>query len=119
MLGLNNTGLCCAKKADRKDTRPYPQISGKDGIRVKTKKQKEAEEAGKVHDWKLHYAQVGEYLLSHGHINALGYTLRQAVTFFYIAHKRIRGEYADQMGLARIAYHADNKQYKKALKELE
>jgi len=61
---------------------------------------------------------VGEYLLSHGHINALSYTLRQAVTYFYLAHKRIRGEYADQMGISRIAYHADNKQYKKALKEL-
>jgi len=30
----------------------------------------------------------------------------------------MRGEYKDQMGMARIAYHADNKQYKKALREL-
>ena len=61
---------------------------------------------------------MGEYLLSHGHINALSYTLRQAITFFYIANKRKRGEYSDQMGVMRIAYHADNKQYKKAVKEL-
>ena len=61
---------------------------------------------------------MGEFLISHGHSNALNYTLRQAVTFFYIANKRLRGEYLNQMGVMRMAYHADNKQYKKALKDL-
>jgi len=61
---------------------------------------------------------VGEYLLAHGHPNALSYTLRQAITLFFFANKRIRGESLAQMNLMRVAYHADDKNYKKSVKLL-
>ena len=117
MLGFNYPGLFSAGKADRKDKRNYPEITGKQGLKVKTKKEAEAEKESL--DWKQYLAEVAEYLLAHGHTEALSYVLRQAVTLHALANRRERKEMVEHMGLMRVAYHADQKQYQKTLKSLE
>ena len=70
-------------------------------------------------DWKYHVASVAEYLLAHGHIQALHYTLRQAITFYHFASHRDGVEASHRMNEQRIAYHADEKTFDKALKSFK
>lgn len=62
---------------------------------------------------------MAEYLLAQGHTQALSYVLKQAVTFYYIAHRRVRREQSEEVGMLRIAHHADQKQFSKYAKSLE
>lgn len=117
MLGFDYSRLQSVGKVSGEDKRSYPEISGKEGARVKTKKEAEAEKESL--DWKLYLAQVAEYLLAHGHTQALSYVLKQAVTLFHIANTRERKELAEQAYLMRVAQHAEGKDFQKFMKTLE
>jgi len=66
----------------------------------------------------VYLAEVAEYLLAHGHINALHYVMGQALCLYVLAGKRERAEMARMMGGMRCAYHAEDKAYKKTVDEL-
>lgn len=62
-----------------------------------------------------------EYLIHEGHhlSTLLGLSVKQLDAFARLAADRRRDQVAQDAGIMRVAYHADQKMYKKFLEELD